>query len=91
MMVRQVTYYEDSKGVAHKTEHEASKADLAGWLLDTGVMNEASAKQLVEHIASGGRDRAIELANTINVFAGTMPNLTAALEPLAAQVARELS
>ena len=75
-MVRQVPYFEDSSGKAHKTEHEAWKADVALWFTETGAVNEASAKQLVEHIVSGGQARANELANMIKVFAGTLPTET---------------
>lgn len=75
-MVKQVPYFEDSSGKAHKTAHDAWKADVALWFIETGAVNEASAKQLVEHIASGGRDRACELVHMLQEFSDTMPTET---------------
>lgn len=72
-MVKQVPYFEDSSGKAYKTAYDAWKADVALWLVETGAVNEASAKQLVEHITSGGRDRARELVHMLEEFGDTIP------------------
>lgn len=50
-MVRVVQCYEDESGRLHRTAFEAYRADLSIWFTRTGVMNEASAKQLADLIA----------------------------------------
>jgi hypothetical protein len=76
-MVNRVPYFEDASGKPWKTEFEAWKADIALWLVASEAINDASATVLVSYIASGGSDRADELAQMLNAFKATMPAITA--------------
>jgi hypothetical protein len=52
MMVKEIQVFEDANGNMHRSKSDAVRADLAIWFTATGVMNEASAKQLVDHMVA---------------------------------------
>lgn len=49
-MVKQATYFEDSKGAAHKTAAEAWKAELTYIISRSDAVNEAAAKGVAGHL-----------------------------------------
>jgi hypothetical protein len=67
--------FEDRAGNTHRDKRDAVRADLALWLTATGTMNEASAKQLVDHMLEQPerlielRDGILDLHRTISPFA----------------------
>lgn len=71
-MVKQVPYFEDSTGYAHKTELAAWKADLAIWIERTEVVNETTAKQLAERICTD-RQAIAEMQSILTNLEHCMP------------------
>jgi len=55
-MVKQITCYEDAKGVVHKSPFEAHRADLAIWFARSEDVSETSAKKLAERIAGSCKE-----------------------------------
>lgn len=73
-MVKQVPYFEDSSGKAHKTPYDAWRAELTLWLVATKTINDAQAKQLVDHITSSdARERLASLGKIVDELHAVAP------------------
>jgi len=79
-MVKQITCYEDAKGVIHKSPFDAHRADLAIWLARSEDVSDTSAKKLADRIA-GSREELDELIGMLTACRDTQPERPTAVAP----------
>jgi hypothetical protein len=55
-MVKEIKCYQDSSGKVHQSACEAHRAELVLWLMQSGSINEGSAKALADRIIEDSRN-----------------------------------
>jgi hypothetical protein len=75
-MVEKIESFRASNGTIHDNAHNAWRAELADWFAATGDVTEASAKKLVDRIATISKDEVRALCDTIFQVSQTAPGAT---------------